>query len=192
MNQVSVININSPFLDQKPGTSGLRKNTLKFQEEHYLEVFIEAILQSLGDLKGSTLVVGGDGRYGNIEAIEKIVQICIAHKVQKVIVPKNGLLSTPATSHLIRKENAIGGIILSASHNPGGIDGDFGVKLNISNGGPAPELITNKFFEASQLLTSYKICKIQLPDFTEYGTYSYADTTLEIIDGLKDLSLIHI
>ena len=104
MNQVSVININSPFLDQKPGTSGLRKSTLKFQEEHYLEVFIEAILQSIEDLKGSTLVVGGDGRYGNIEAIEKIVQICIAHKVQKVIVPKYGLLSTPATSHLIRKE----------------------------------------------------------------------------------------
>ena len=85
MNQVSVININSPFLDQKPGTSGLRKSTLKFQEEHYLEVFIEAILQSLEDLKGSTLVVGGDGRYGNIEAIEKIVQICIAHKVQRLL-----------------------------------------------------------------------------------------------------------
>jgi len=185
MNQVSVININSPFLDQKPGTSGLRKSTLKFQEEHYLEVFIEAILQSLEDLKGSTLVVGGDGRYGNIEAIEKIVQICIAHKVQKIIVPKYGLLSTPATSHLIRKENAIGGIILSASHNPGGIDGDFGVKLNISNGGPAPEGITNKIFKASQLLTSYKICKIQLPDFSEYGTYTYGETTLEIIDGLK-------
>ena len=92
MTQVSVININSPFLDQKPGTSGLRKSTLKFQEEHYLEIFIEAILQSLEDLQGSTLVVGGDGRYGNIEAIEKIVQICIAHKVQKVIVPKCGLL----------------------------------------------------------------------------------------------------
>ena len=85
MNHVSVININSPFLDQKPGTSGLRKSTLKFQEEHYLEVFIEAILQSLEDLKGSTLVVGGDGRYGNIEAIEKIIQICIAHKVQRII-----------------------------------------------------------------------------------------------------------
>ncbi|MDA9704093.1 alpha-D-glucose phosphate-specific phosphoglucomutase [Prochlorococcus sp. AH-736-L19] len=188
MTQVSVININSPFLDQKPGTSGLRKSTLKFQEEHYLEVFIEAILQSLEDLKGSTLVVGGDGRYGNIEAIKKIIQICIAHKVQKVIVPKYGLLSTPATSHLIRKENAIGGIILSASHNPGGIDGDFGVKLNISNGGPAPEIITNKIFKASQLLTSYKICKIQLPDLSEYGTFPYGETTLEIIDGLKDYS----
>ena len=150
MTEVNVINIDSPFLDQKPGTSGLRKSTLKFQEEHYLEIFIEAILQSLEDLRGSTLVVGGDGRYGNIEAIEKIVQMCIAHKVQKVIVPKCGLLSTPATSHLIRKENAIGGIILSASHNPGGLDGDFGVKLNISNGGPAPEMITNKIFKSSQ------------------------------------------
>ena len=116
-------------------------------------------------------------------------RICIAHKVQKIIVPKYGLLSTPATSHLIRKENAIGGIILSASHNPGGIDGDFGVKLNISNGGPAPEMTTNKIFNFSKSLTSYKICKIQLPSFSEYGTYPYAETTLEIIDGL---SLIHI
>ena len=185
MTEVNVINIDFPFLDQKPGTSGLRKSTLKFKEEHYLEIFIEAILQSLDDLKDSTIVVGGDGRYWNIEAIEKIVQICIAHKVQKVIVPKCGLLSTPATSHLIRKENAIGGIILSASHNPGGIHGDFGVKLNISNGGPAPEMITNKVFKSSRLLTSYKICKIQIPDFSEYGKYIYGDTTLE-------LSLIHI
>ena len=95
MIQVSEININSPFLDQKPGTSGLRKSTLKFQEEHYLEIFIEAILQSLEDLKGSTLVVGGDGRYGNIEAIEKIVQICIAHKVQKVIAVSYTHLTLP-------------------------------------------------------------------------------------------------
>ena len=132
MTEVNVINIKNPFLDQKPGTSGLRKSTLRFKEEHYLEIFIEAIFKSLNNLRGSTLVVGGDGRYGNIEAIEKIIQICVAHKVGKVIIPKNGLLSTPATSHLIRKEKAIGGIILSASHNPGGIDGDFGVKLNIA------------------------------------------------------------
>ena len=101
MTEINVINIETPFLDQKPGTSGLRKSTLKFQEEHYLEIFIEAILQTLEGLKGSTLLVGGDGRFGNIEAIEKIVQICIAHKIPKVIVPKCGLLSTPATSHLI-------------------------------------------------------------------------------------------
>ena len=190
MTEVNVIHINSPFLDQKPGTSGLRKSTLKFQEQHYLEVFIEAILLSLENIKGSTLVVGGDGRYGNIEAIEKIVQICVAHKVGKVIVPKDGLLSTPATSNLIRKENAVGGIILSASHNPGGIDGDFGVKLNIANGGPAPEIITNQIFKSTQSLTSYKISKIKLPDFSQYGSFNYGETTLEIIDGLKDYSAL--
>ena len=188
MTEVNVIHINSPFLDQKPGTSGLRKSTLKFQEQHYLEVFIEAILLSLENIQGSTLVVGGDGRYGNIEAIEKIVQISVAHKVGKVIVPKDGLLSTPATSNLIRKENAIGGIILSASHNPGGIDGDFGVKLNIANGGPAPEIITNQIFKSTQSLTNYKISKIKLPDFSQYGSFCYGETTLEIIDGLKDYS----
>jgi len=190
MTEVNVIHINSPFLDQKPGTSGLRKSTLKFQEQHYLEVFIEAILLSLENIQGSTLVVGGDGRYGNIEAIEKIVQICVAHKVGKVIVPKDGLLSTPATSNLIRKENAVGGIILSASHNPGGIDGDFGVKLNIANGGPAPEIITNQIFKSTQSLTSYKISKIKLPDFSHYGSFNYGETTLEIIDGLKDYSAL--
>jgi len=190
MTEVNVIHINSPFLDQKPGTSGLRKSTLKFQEQHYLEVFIEAILLSLENIQGSTLVVGGDGRYGNIEAIEKIVQISVAHKVGKVIVPKDGLLSTPATSNLIRKENAIGGIILSASHNPGGIDGDFGVKLNIANGGPAPEIITNQIFKSTQSLTNYKISKIKLPDFSQYGSFCYGETTLEIIDGLKDYSAL--
>ncbi len=190
MTEVNVIHINSPFLDQKPGTSGLRKSTLKFQEQHYLEVFIEAILLSLENIQGSTLVVGGDGRYGNIEAIEKIVQICVAHEVGKVIVPKDGLLSTPATSNLIRKENAVGGIILSASHNPGGIDGDFGVKLNIANGGPAPEIITNQIFKSTQSLTSYKISKIKLPDFSQYGSFNYGETTLEIIDGLKDYSAL--
>ena len=190
MTEVNVIHINSPFLDQKPGTSGLRKSTLKFQEEHYLEIFIEAILLSLENIQGSTLVVGGDGRYGNIEAIEKIVQICVAHKVGKVIVPKDGLLSTPATSNLIRKENAVGGIILSASHNPGGIDGDFGVKLNIANGGPAPEIITNQIFKSTQSLTSYKISKIKLPDFSQYGSFNYGETTLEIIDGLTDYSAL--
>ncbi len=188
MPEVNVINIINPFLDQKPGTSGLRKSTLKFQEEHYLEIFIEAIFKSLENLRGSTLVVGGDGRYGNIEAIEKIIQICVAHKVGKVIIPKNGLLSTPATSHLIRKEEAIGGIILSASHNPGGIDGDFGVKLNTANGGPAPESITDQIFQCSQSLKSYKISNVNIPDLDKFGVFSFGETSLEIIDGLKDYS----
>ena len=188
MTEVNVINIKNPFLDQKPGTSGLRKSTLRFKEEHYLEIFIEAILKSLNNLRESTLVVGGDGRYGNIEAIRKIIQICVAHKVGKVIIPKNGLLSTPATSHLIRKEGAIGGIILSASHNPGGIDGDFGVKLNTENGGPAPESITNQIFQCSQSLKSYKISNIKIPDLDKFGVFSFGETSLEIIDGLKDYS----
>ena len=188
MTKVNVVNIDSPFLDQQPGTSGLRKSTVKFQEKHYLEIFIEAILLSLENLKGSTLIVGGDGRYGNIEAIEKIIQICVAHRVGRLIVPKDGLLSTPATSHLIRKENAIGGIILSASHNPGGIDGDFGVKLNIANGGPAPESITNQIFKSSKALTTYKISNIQIPELSNIGSFSYGETNLEIIDGLTDYS----
>ena len=188
MTKVNVVNIKNPFQDQKPGTSGLRKSTIRFQQEHYLEIFIEAILKSFKNIQGSTLVVGGDGRYGNIEAIKKIIQICVAHKVGKVLIPKEGLLSTPATSHLIRKEKAIGGIILSASHNPGGIDGDFGVKLNIGNGGPAPESITNHIFQCTQSLTSYKISKIQIPDLDKFGRFSFGETSLEIIDGLKDYS----
>ena len=192
MPEVNVINIINPFLDQKPGTSGLRKSTLQFQEEHYLEIFIEAILKSLKDLKGSTLVVGGDGRYGNIAAIKKIIQICVAHKVGKVIIPKNGLLSTPATSHLIRKEEAIGGIILSASHNPGGLEGDFGVKLNTSNGGPAAESITNQIFECSQSLKTYKISNIKIPGLNKLGVFPFGETSLEIIDGLKAVSYTHL
>ena len=204
MTEVSVINIKNPFQDQKPGTSGLRKSTSRFQEEHYLEIFIESIFKSLKNLQGSTLIVGGDGRYGNIAAINKIIQICVAHHVGKVIIPKNGLLSTPATSHLIRKAGAIGGIILSASHNPGGIEGDFGVKLNIANGGPAPELITNQIFKCTKTLTSYKISKIKVPDLDKFGVFSFGQTSVKIIDGLKDyadlienifdldLSLIHI
>ncbi len=188
MPEVNVVNIINPFLDQKPGTSGLRKSTLKFQQEHYLEIFIEAIFKSLKNLRGSTLVVGGDGRYGNIEAIKKIIQISVAHKVGKVIIPKNGLLSTPAASHLIRKEEAIGGIILSASHNPGGIDGDFGVKLNTANGGPASESITNQIFQCSQSLKSYKISNIKIPYLDKFGVFSFGETSLEIIDGFKDYS----
>ena len=188
MTKVNVVNIKNPFQDQKPGTSGLRKSTIRFQQEHYLEIFIEAILKSFKNIQGSTLVVGGDGRYGNIEAIKTIIQICVAHKVGKVLIPKEGLLSTPATSHLIRKEKAIGGIILSASHNPGGIDGDFGVKLNVGNGGPAPESITNHIFQCTQSLTSYKISKIQIPDLDKLGRFSFGETSLEIIDGLKDYS----
>ena len=179
------VNVNHPFSDQKPGTSGLRKSTKKFLEKHYLEIFIESILSSLHNVEGSTIIVGGDGRYGNDNAIKKIVQICSAHMVGKIIVPTRGLLSTPAASNLIRAYSAIGGIILSASHNPGGIEGDFGVKLNVSNGGPAPEFLTEKIYTYSQSLTSYKLIDVEIPNLKDEGSFTIHQTKLEIIDGVQ-------
>ena len=124
----------TPFTDQKPGTSGLRKRSRQFEEPHYLESFIEASLRTLPGVQGGTLVVGGDGRYGNRRAIDVILRMGAAHGLSKVIVTTGGILSTPAASNLIRQRQAIGGIILSASHNPGGENGDFGVKVNGANG----------------------------------------------------------
>ena len=120
------VQLHEPFTDQKPGTSGLRKSTLKFEEPHYLESFIESIFTALPGVEGGILVVGGDGRYGNKRAIEIIIRMAAAHGIQKVITTVDGILSTPAASNLIRINKAIGGIILSASHNPGGLEGDFG------------------------------------------------------------------
>ena len=185
MAEIKTVNINQPFKDQKPGTSGLRKSTRHFLKDHYLEIFIESILHSLPDVEGSTLIIGGDGRYGNNHAIKKIIQICCAHKVGTIIVPTKGLLSTPAASNLIRVNNALGGIILSASHNPGGIEGDFGVKLNVANGGPAPELITNQIYEYSQSLISYKLVDAKIPEIENEGTFNIHSSTLKIIDGVE-------
>ncbi|ESO07499.1 hypothetical protein HELRODRAFT_186861 [Helobdella robusta] len=149
-----------PFPGMKPGTSGLRKATKTFMEEHYTEAFVQCILRAgLGDrLQGSTLVVGGDGRYYNNEALQKIIQISAANKVAKLYIGRNGIMSTPAVSCYIRKKKASGGIILTASHNPGGLDHDFGIKFNTCNGGPALENLTDKMFELSKSITSYLIC----------------------------------
>ena len=186
MSDIKEIYIKEPFKDQKPGTSGLRKSTIEFQQDNYLEIFIESILRTLDFDQNNSLIIGGDGRYGNEEAIIKIIQICIAHKVKKIIIPVNGILSTPAASNLIRKKNALAGIILSASHNPGGINGDFGVKVNIANGGPAPEKFTDKVFKCSQMLTNYKFYDAKIPDFNKVGSFQIKDTTVEIIDGVDD------
>ena len=131
-----------PFNDQKPGTSGLRKKVTVFQKPHYLENFVQSIFDSLQGYKGQTLVLGGDGRYYNRQAIQIILKMAAASGFGRVMVGQFGILSTPATSCIIRKYNSFGGIILSASHNPGGPEGDFGIKYNISNGGPAPEKVT--------------------------------------------------
>ena len=136
----------APFEGQKPGTSGLRKKVTVFREPHYAENFIQSIFDSLEGFAGQTLVIGGDGRYYNADVIQTAIRMAAANGFGRVMVGQNGLLSTPAASHLIRKYKAFGGIILSASHNPGGPDGDFGIKYNAGNGGPAPEKLTDAIF----------------------------------------------
>ncbi|MEX1323463.1 MAG: alpha-D-glucose phosphate-specific phosphoglucomutase [Synechococcaceae cyanobacterium] len=187
---VREIRLPQPFSDQKPGTSGLRKSSRRFEQPHYLESFIEAILQVLPGVAGGTLVLGGDGRYGNRRAIAVIVRMAAAHGVARVITTTGGILSTPAASHLIRRHKAIGGIILSASHNPGGVDGDFGVKVNGANGGPAPEAITDAIFAVTQSLEGYRI--VDAPqrdggiDLECTGSQSLGSLQIEVIDGVDD------
>ena len=142
----------TPFDDQKPGTSGLRKKVRRFQQTNYAENFLQAIFNSLDGYAGSTLVIGGDGRFHNREVIQSAIKMAAANGFGRVLVGKGGILSTPAASHVIRKHGAFGGIILSASHNPGGPDGDFGIKYNIGNGGPAPEKITEAIFRQASSL----------------------------------------
>ncbi|TMJ37299.1 MAG: alpha-D-glucose phosphate-specific phosphoglucomutase, partial [Alphaproteobacteria bacterium] len=139
-----------PFSDQKPGTSGLRKKVPVFQQKNYAENFIQSIFDALEGFKGKTLVIGGDGRFYNREVIQIAIKMAAANGFGRVLVGQGGLLSTPAASHVIRKHKAFGGIVLSASHNPGGPEGDFGIKYNISNGGPAPEKITEAIYARSK------------------------------------------
>jgi len=153
----------SPIPGQKPGTSGLRKKTRTFMAPHYLENFIQAIFNSIGGAEGKIFVVGGDGRFFNANAIQTILKMAAANKAARIIVGQNGLLSTPAASHLIRLNKTDGGIILSASHNPGGIEEDFGVKFNVANvanGGPAPEGVTAAILNATLAIDSYKIARV--------------------------------
>lgn len=176
----------TPFDDQKPGTSGLRKQVPTFQQPNYLENFIQATFNSLEDLQGKTLVVGGDGRYYNRTAIQTILKMAAANGVGKVLVGQGGILSTPAASCLIRKYDAIGGIVLSASHNPGGPEGDFGVKYNVSNGGPAPEKITNAIFENTKSITEYKITDTEDIDIDSLGSQEIEGMSVEIVDSVAD------
>ena len=178
----------TPFAGQRPGTSGLRKKVTEFQQPGYLENFVEAIFQTIKGTtgEGCALVVGGDGRYFNREAIQTILRMAAAHGVPRVLVGRGGILSTPAVSCVIRKRAAFGGIVLSASHNPGGPDGDFGIKYNIENGGPAPEKITEAIFANSQALTSYHIADAGPVDLDQLGTTRIGDMVVEIIDPVAD------
>lgn len=182
----------TPFKDQKPGTSGLRKKVKVFQQPHYTENFIQAIFDAIPQgSKGAQLVVGGDGRYYNDHVIQLIIKMAHANGVKKLIIGEEGILSTPATSHVIRIKEATGGIILTASHNPGGPDQDLGIKYNLENGGPAPELVTNKMFDTACNLSSYKIDTEVLPetvDISKVGVQSFDGGAfeVEIIDSTKD------
>ena len=179
----------TPFAGQRPGTSGLRKKVTEFQQPGYLENFVEAIFLTLGaqgEVQGRTLVLGGDGRYFNRQAIQTILRMAAAHGVGRVLVGRGGILSTPAVSCVIRKRAALGGIVLSASHNPGGPDGDFGIKYNIDNGGPAPEKITEAIYEHTTTLTSYRISDAGPVDLDKPGSIRIEDMEVEVIDSVAD------
>ncbi|SIQ25609.1 phosphoglucomutase [Rhizobium sp. RU33A] len=175
-----------PYADQKPGTSGLRKKVPVFQQENYAENFIQAIFDSLEGFEGQTLVIGGDGRYYNREVIQVALKMAAANGFGKVMVGKGGILSTPAASHVIRKYHAFGGIVLSASHNPGGPTEDFGIKYNIGNGGPAPEKITDAIFARTKVIDSYKIADVADIDLDTVGSFDLAGMTVEVIDPVTD------
>ena len=184
------VQLEAPFTDQKPGTSGLRKSSQQFEQPHYLESFIEASFRTLPGMQGGTLVLGGDGRYGNLRAIDVILRMGAAHGLQKVIVTTGGILSTPAASNLIRQREAIGGIILSASHNPGGPDGDFGVKVNGANGGPTPASFTDAVYECSKTLRDYSIVEAPAISLQAPGQHLIGEMQVEVIDGVDDFVLL--
>ncbi len=180
-----------PFADQRPGTSGLRKKVTVFQEAHYLENFIQSTFNSLEGFQGKCLSSGGDGRFFNREAIQIVIKIAAANGFGRVVVGKGGILSTPAVSALIRASHAYGGIILSASHNPGGPQGDFGVKYNISAGGPAPENVTEAIFGHTKTIASYKVSDAADVDIDHLGTVKVEGMEVEIIDPVTQyLSLM--
>ena len=176
----------APYPDQKPGTSGLRKKVPVFQQKNYVENFVQSIFDSLEGFQGQTLILGGDGRYFNREAIQIIIRMAAANGFGKLMVGQGGILSTPATSNMIRKYKAFGGIILSASHNPGGPHEDFGIKYNTDNGGPAPEKITDRIFELSKSITEYRIVDSDPVDIDRIGTITVGDMAVEVFDPVTD------
>ena len=191
----------TPYAGQQPGTSGLRKKTTVFEQSHYIENFVQSIFDSLADYAGQTLVVGGDGRFLNRAAIQKILKIAAANGFGRALVGCGGILSTPAVSALIRSRKAFGGIVLSASHNPGGPGGDFGIKYNIGNGGPAPEKVTEAIFARTRVIETYRIFEAPDVDIDRIGENRLGDMMVEIVDSvdnycdlmqsLFDFDLIH-
>nr|WP_314086468.1 alpha-D-glucose phosphate-specific phosphoglucomutase [uncultured Shinella sp.] len=176
----------TPYSDQKPGTSGLRKKVPVFQQKNYAENFIQSIFDSLEGFAGQTLVIGGDGRFYNREVIQLAIKMAAANGFGRVLVGRGGILSTPAASNVIRKNQAFGGIVLSASHNPGGPTEDFGIKYNIGNGGPAPEKITDAIFARTKTIDSYKIADVADINLDLEGSHEIEGMTVTVIDPVAD------
>lgn len=177
-----------PYLDQKSGTAGLRKKVAVFQQPHYLENFLQSIFDCAPALKGARLVIGGDGRYHNRTAIQTAIAVAAGNGVARVIVGQGGLLSTPAASNLIRRRDAAGGLILTASHNPAGPDGDFGIKFNIAGGGQANEGLTNRIYETSKSITRYRVFEGGQVDLDRRGLQTLGSTEIEVVDCVEDYS----
>jgi len=175
-----------PIAGQKPGTSGLRKKTAAFLKPGYLENYVQAIIDGIGGVAGESFVIGGDGRYGNRQAMQTLIRMLAAGGARHLVIGQNGLLSTPAASCVIRKRQTKGGFIFSASHNPGGERGDFGLKYNIANGGPAPESVTSAIYEATQTISAYGLAEIEPVDLSALGTVKRGEMTVEVIDPVAD------
>jgi phosphoglucomutase len=181
----------TPFDDQKPGTAGLRKKVAAIAQPHYLENFVEAVFRNVPELTGGRLVIGGDGRYHNDVAIQTIVAMALAHGVQHILIARQGWLSTPAASHLIRARGADGGFVLTASHNPAGPEGDFGIKFNIRGGGQAPSSLTDAIYATSRTLDSYRIADIAPVAIDEIGARELEDgARIDVVDGVADYAAL--
>lgn len=175
-----------PYTDQRPGTSGLRKRVEVFRQGNYLKNFVQSVIDTQPELAGNTLVVGGDGRFFNRDAIQIILKMAAANGIARVMVGQGGLLSTPAASCVIRKYGAAGGLILSASHNPGGPDGDFGIKFNTANGGPAPEKVTEAIYQRTLEIADYKLCDCDDVELDKVGVRTLNKMQVEVIDPVSD------
>jgi phosphoglucomutase len=180
----------TPFADQTPGTSGLRKRVPVFRRRHYLENFVQSVFDAAPPPAGALLVIGGDGRYLNEEAIQVVLKIGAANGVSRALVGRSGLLSTPAASHLIRKYGAYGGILLSASHNPGGPEGDFGIKFNVANGGPAPERVTSAIAARTREIREYRVLDGDDVPLDSNGSHTLGGMTVEVVDPVADYAAL--
>ncbi len=176
----------TPYSGQKPGTSGLRKKVKVFQQPNYLENFVQAVFDSIEHCEGEALVIGGDGRYFNREAIQTIIKMAIANGFATVIIGQSGILSTPAASCVVRKYKALGGLVLSASHNPGGPDEDFGIKFNRSNGGPASETQTDKIHQITESISHYYTVDLDPVDIDTVGEIDLGSVKIQVIDPVSD------